>query len=344
MSDRRTSISSSSPDILSALTREGVLVNVSVRYWRGCRKLDAHDLGIEPDQVNNRLVSLGHKRLVPKDVLAPLALIESRVHALIENNTFSFLGGLARFLPNGRIAEVQTGLRNFETEFQSSKSHFLNHYHQHRDIALQEWSEMATRLSSNPEQLLHTIQQSYPPSHKLEKTFGFEVRMFQVSAPQDISLQLLDLGEHNAIAQARNEAAREASTKMRQETEAFVAECVTTLREQTAQLCEEMLVSIEGGKTDGVHQRTLNRLNHFIDQFRQLNFAGDHEMESQLDAVRRELLTRSAADYRQNPSAQQGLTRGLERMRDHARQLATQDTRELVQRFGQLGQRKLQLK
>ena len=48
-----------------------------------------------------------------------------------------------------------------------------------------------------------------------------------------------------------------------------------------------MLTSMRSGKTDGVHQKTLNRLVKFIDDFKSLNFAGDNEMEQQLDRVRR---------------------------------------------------------
>jgi hypothetical protein len=65
---------------------------------------------------------------------------------------------------------------------------------------------------------------------------------------------------------------------------------------------------MRSGKTDGVHQKTLNRLVKFIDDFKQLNFAGDKEMEQQLDRVRSELLTRSAEDYRNSLTA----TRSLE--------------------------------
>jgi nucleoside-diphosphate-sugar epimerase len=41
---------------------------------------------------------------------------------------------------------------------------------------------------------------------------------------------------------------------------------VASLRQQTAQLCEEMLESMRTGKT-GVHQKTLNRLTRFIEEF-----------------------------------------------------------------------------
>ena len=89
--------------------------------------------------------------------------------------------------------------------------------------------------------------------------------------------------------------------------------------------------------------KTLNRLVRFIEQFRQMNFANDTDMERQLEAVRQELLTRSAEEYRDSASARQTLVRGLTHLREEARQLATADTTALVQRFGQLGRRKFNL-
>jgi len=46
--------------LLDALTREGVLITVSVRYWRATKKLTAEDLGLDPESVESRLISLGH--------------------------------------------------------------------------------------------------------------------------------------------------------------------------------------------------------------------------------------------------------------------------------------------
>jgi hypothetical protein len=117
---------------------------------------------------------------------------------------------------------------------------------------------------------------------------------------------------------------------------------VASLREQTAQLCEEMLASMRTGKT-GVHQKTLNRLVRFIEEFKQLNFVGDHEMEAQLERVRQEFLLRSAEDYRDDGAAKARLQQGLTTLAMVARELAQQDGRELVERFGALGQRRFHL-
>ena len=74
----------------------------------------------------------------------------------------------------------------------------------------------------------------------------------------------------------------------------------------------------------------------FIDQFRSMNFVGDQEMAQQLDQVRKELLSRTAEDYRDDVFARHCLVGGLNRLSEEARKLAKQDATELVQRFGEL--------
>jgi hypothetical protein len=62
----------STSNLLDVLTREGVLINVSVRFWRGCKKLKPEDLGLNAQDVSDRLISLGHKRLLPRRSAAVL--------------------------------------------------------------------------------------------------------------------------------------------------------------------------------------------------------------------------------------------------------------------------------
>src|SRR2546425_9909362 len=92
--------------LLDVLTREGVLINVSVRHWRATRKLKAEDLGLNPDNVTERLVSLGHKTLLPREALERFALVEGRARSLVESSTFPFLNGLGHFLPNAKLEAV----------------------------------------------------------------------------------------------------------------------------------------------------------------------------------------------------------------------------------------------
>ena len=329
--------------LLQSLTREGVLINVSVRYWRAHKKLKAEDLGLEPDKVSDRLISLGHKRLLPKEATAALAIVESRAHALVEANTFPFLNGLAHFVPNAKLGEVTGKLKALETEFWQAKTLFVSEYRKLRDAALEEWREMADKLSDDPAHVVAAIEAAFPPTPALERKFGFDTQLFQIAVPERLGLDGVAIGDQENLINARHQAAREAAAKIREQTQTFIADCIASLREQTASLCSEMLQSIGTGET-GVHQKTLNRLIKFIDQFKQMNFVGDSQMEQQLETVRRELLSRTAEDYRQGgATAVATLESGLARLADTARQLARQDATELVQRFGGLGRRKFQL-
>ena len=327
--------------LLDVLTREGVLINCSVRYWRGCKKLQPEDIGLDAQDVSNRLISLGHKRLLPREATADLALVEGRAHALIEASTFPFLNGVGHFLPNTKLAEVGNKIAALETEFWRAKEQFVARYARHRASAMEEWRTVAKKLVSEPERLVAAIGAAFPMS--LEKFFGFDVTLFQLAVPEQMQADLVTLAEHQGIIAARQKAAQEASTKIHRDVENFVAECVASLREQTAQLCEEMLASISGGKTEGVHQKTLNRLVRFIEEFKQLNFANDTAMEAQLETVRRELLSRTASEYRDSVHAQRKLKQGLHNLAAKARELASADAGELVQHFGELGRRRFNL-
>ncbi len=331
------------PDLLKALTREGVLAGVSVRYWRANKRLKAQDLGLDPDRVSERLISLGHKRLLPRDATAPLALVEGRAHAFVEANTFPFLGGIARFLPNAKLDAFRERIAALGRDFDHARRDFLANYAPERGRALREWRDSAAMLAADPGPLLAAIEASFPEPDKLEAKFAFELRLFQISAPGGLSRELVSLGEQREVIDARRRAAREARHQIQHDAREFVGDCVRTLRAQTAQLCDEMLASMASGKTGGVHGKTLNRLARFIDQFKAMNFADDREMEERLERVRAEFLGRSAEGYRADPAAQRDLEAGLAAMRDHARALIQSGADELVENFGQLGRRRLQL-
>lgn len=328
--------------LLAALTREGVLIHVSIRYWRGTKKLHAEDIGLDREQLSERLIHLGHKRLLPKDALQELAIVESRAHAMVESNTFPFLNGIGHFLPNARLAEVTQRLKELESDFLGARDRFLSKYSALRDAASSEWRTLAMGLTTNPERLVSTIEASFPLPRSMLRFFRFDVQLFQVSIPDRVGLEIVTAAEQQEISAVRERAATEAAAKIRRDTEVFVQDCIASMREQTARLCEEMLVSINSSET-GVHQKTLNRLVRFIDQFRAMNFANDAVMQKTLDETRRELLSKTAEEYRDSTYARSQLVAGLSKLRDTATDLAKQNAAEIVQRFGSIGRRKFSL-
>jgi len=326
--------------LLEAVCRRGVLCATSVRYWRGCKRLNAEDLGLDPANVSDRLIQLGHKRLVPREALSAFALIESRAHALIEGSSFPFLGGIARFVPNPRLAALNEGLDRLKEEFRQAVLDFVAGYGPLRDRALTEWRDAARQLNGNAESLLITIEQAFPPHGEIEKRFGFESKFFQVAAPDSLRLEVSESIEQMEIADQRRRVAEDAQRRLQSDLDGFIRESVTTLRQETAKLAADVLATIDGSE-GGVHQRTLNRLTTFIDSFRSLNFAGDAQLEGTLERFREQLLTRSAEDYRNDSTAMQSLTDGLNRLHSTALTMARTDGRDVLGSFGQLGGRRL---
>jgi hypothetical protein len=325
--------------MLELLTREGVLLSVRVSFYRAAKKLQASDLGLDADDVTDRLISLGHKRLLPKEVLAPLALIESRVHSLVDANTFPFLGGLARFIPNKMLTEVTSKLHELEAEFNREKNRFTMRYSTLREQALGEWREQARKLSSRPELIVASVSAAFPQPDKLARHFGFGISMFQIRAPEALDMTFIQESEQRGIIETRAKAAQEARQRISEGVEGFVGDCVTSLREQTAKLCSEMQEAFKDGKT-GVHQRTLNRLTEFITNFRQLNFAGDEELDRRLEHVRATYLTTTAEEYRDNATARRRMQDGIRSLGEAARELATAGAKETVESFGRMGARR----
>jgi hypothetical protein len=326
--------------LLDGICRRGVLVSTSVRYWRGCKRLNAEDLGLDPAHVSERLIQLGHKRLIPRDALSAFALIESRVQATVESSSFPFLGGIGRFVPNPRLGDLTDRIEKLREEFRDATLDFVAGYSPLRDKAMAEWREAARHLGGSYDLLINTIEQSFPPAGDIAKRFAFETRLFQIAAPDSIRLEVADGMEQLEIADDRRRIAEDASRRLQADLDGFIRESVASLRDETAKLASEVLATIDSSE-NGVHQRTLNRLTTFIDSFRTLNFAGDQQLEATLERFRRDILSRSAEDYRNDSGAMANLTEGLSRLRESAVQLARTDAREVISRFGQQGTRRL---
>ncbi len=328
--------------LLDALTCRGVLLNVSIRFWRARKKLNPEDLGLTQAQVNDRLISLGHKRLLPKDALQRLSLIESRAHSHVENASFPFLGGIAHYVPNSKLEDVLGTLHGLQAEFDLGRREFLSDYDRIRSEALQDWESAASTLPVDRDHLLSVIREAFPDRNQVDRRFAFDIRTFQIAVPESVpTAELVELGTQREVIEARRQAVENARREIDGSCREFIADCAATLREQTAKLCGDMLETIN--TTGNVHQKTLNRLVNFIDQFKELNFVNDTEMERQLDAVRNEFLTRTAQEYRDSKHARRNLVKGLSALRNKANELAKTEATHLVENFGQLGNRRFLL-
>lgn len=328
--------------LMDVLTREGLLINVSVRYWRAAKKLNPVDLGFETSEVNKNLVSLGHKKLVPSEETKAFDQLESRAHQAVANNTFEFLGGVARFLPNAKLESLSATLVALQDEFNAELERFKERYLTVVERAKIAWVTEAKKLSYKPDLVIASMSKAYPRIDQLDQYFEFKVRTFSIQAPADMTAELERAGIGMEVIRARQKVINDARKQFSDGVGGFVEECVRTMREETAKLCSEVLETVEGSRI-GVSQKTLNRLTAFIDQFKSMNFVGDKEFETRLEEFRTQLTSKSAEDFRSSAENMVSLRDGIRGVAEFAKNMAQEDVSRLVDRFGQMGIRKFQL-
>jgi len=251
----------SSQDLLAVLTREGVLINASVRYPRFHKKLAPADLGLSPEQVSERLVSLGHKKLLPKEALAELALVEGRTHAIIDQGTFPFLGGLGHFLPNGKLVDVQEQLNAQRSHFHRAKETFLAAYRDLRSESLAEWEIAIRHIAGSRDEascLYAQIAESFPAREKLADRFAFEVHLFQIAVPESLGMELVSFAEQQEVRLARREAMAEGA---RTKEVRVIPEEIEAVRWTIQQATTGDVVAICADQTDPVFAQ-LEALSH----------------------------------------------------------------------------------
>jgi hypothetical protein len=180
-------------------------------------------------------------------------------------------------LPNSKLAEVRAKLEELEKEFWGAKEAFLNKYSSLRQSASLAWRRMAEKLVNDPDRLVATIEASFPFPDKMERFYSFDLQLFQISAPKHLAAELISAGDQQARIAGRQKASEAAAHKIRSDMEGFVSDCVSSLREQTAQIPTDRVAVMDNkirvgsqdpdaydllvlpGSTNRVHVETANQ-------------------------------------------------------------------------------------
>jgi hypothetical protein len=65
------------------------------------------------------------------------------------------------------------------------------------------------------DRLIATIEASFPPAPQLERSFGFEIQLFQIAVPERLGLDMITVGDQQNLVTARQQAAQEAHWTIR---------------------------------------------------------------------------------------------------------------------------------
>jgi hypothetical protein len=285
--------------------KDGILVDVNVCFWSGAKALTAQDLGLEEKKIAEAY-KLGHKMLIPTNTIKKFRALESKARHLVEQNSFKFPLGNARFIPKKKFPRVLKSLKEYQQEYNNLTNELIVNYESLRaemlpiyrnaakiaferqiPIGTQEFSiEDQDRDKKNfVERFLYRIGRYYPEAETLRTRFSLSWDVYEIALPRLKAGKAEQIADKQVRAEIANGAYREQTQK---KIGAFIDEVVGTLRQETVTLCDKIIKNIKEGRV--IKGRTLKALKDFIDNFSEFNFVGDAVVENQLTALKEEFL------------------------------------------------------
>lgn len=158
-----------------------VVFILDIHLWSGRKKLRAEDLavnGIEVDKLPpGTLASLGSKKIISTDALAPFAALKREAEKLCLAKGVRFLGGYA--VPVGEAQELHNQLAILKRRFEKARAELLQDY----DMKVQEW------INDNPPEWAAVIRASVDPLSRVQQALAFDYTPVKVDATQEISTE-----------------------------------------------------------------------------------------------------------------------------------------------------------
>jgi hypothetical protein len=290
------------------LFTDGVLIDLSIRYWQGKAALRAEDLDLDPSAVPE-IFSLGRKRLIPKDVVGRFRSYEEKAAYALEKASFPFAMNKVRFVPTGKVPEIIEMFETLKRQFEEEKSRFLKSYSTIREQMLQDNAEHRRALEG-----------FYPTKVSLERRFGFEWVIFTIALPKNLKLTRTTAERLDREAKGKALAEQRYLNGIARQTDAFLEDVVTALREKTATLCEHVQRKLAKGEL--VTEATIRSVRDHIDHFKSMNFMGDAPVAAQLSRLRKALGDRSAKEVVDAKRATAAVSTALQAVIDASRQLS----------------------
>lgn len=264
-----------------AIFHDGVLIDLQIGFWSARAANRPTDLGLHGGRRNlpDFVAGLGTKRLTDKHLIDHWVNLAARARYAVKKRSFPFPVADTRFVPLTSLDAVEKELTEIRREFMESVEYLIRHYDTIRETVLSKSDRHRRALASH-----------YPRKSELRGKFYMSWTPFTIQMPRKLRVEATKRSKLSLREKAQERYRAELEQRMGE----FLNETVGTLREKTTDLCEKVVAKIKAGEV--VTNRSLNTLRSFIDQFKQLNFVGDKEVEAKLDKLKRDVLDGRDAD------------------------------------------------
>jgi len=298
-----------------ALMTQGVIVNLTIAFWRANGPLNYDELGIvfkdkESKDFMKRYVRLGTEKLLPQQVISDIASIEFKARQCLNSYSFNTIWG--KFVPYSAFPEWKKKNEKIKEEFLNLAVQLGNKYDEILEEVKTEYKKMGRdvwfRLYPNdkkepPESFLENftskIINKIPPREKIVASFKYDMIYLVIPMPslieEDISksekIRLdreKDFISHNLELETKRLIAEDYRKRKTELIDGFLEATVHEVRHYISRFCDDIALAIRNNDRE-VNKPQIKRIRKMIDQFRNLNFYNDKDIDDLLTELDQEV-------------------------------------------------------
>lgn len=284
------------PDWGMVLSNRGVVINVTVRWYKGQDSLSAADLDLEKQAKNpafQELFALGKKLIIPKELFKQFRRMETRARSGLDRIAFDTPFG--SFVPYAAVAPFEKKITEIEAEFKGAVKDMIAKWPKHRTHVMDEYAKLANKLFTNGDarkntaRLRNAVRNAMPTREELPEYFEFAWEPFHIATPSEL---VADQKKAEALAEGRaikfqvnKKLADKYSKQSSAAIDSFIGASIKKMRGVVNELVVASLKSIE--KNDGVVvPRIAMTLKQMVDHFKVMNVWGDEDIEAKLSKLK----------------------------------------------------------
>ncbi|KPK66793.1 MAG: hypothetical protein AMS21_01165 [Gemmatimonas sp. SG8_38_2] len=322
----------------------GMLCGLHVGYWTAQKKLQPEDLGLSGEDVPKDLISLGRRRLMPKEALDDFKRLEGYGRRVLDKHGHKFIRSItARFIPASRIEKVDEELLDLKRNgvpdakpplpsFYAIVEEYEAMFNQRRSEMLEKWHQQLRKIADEKDlddsfisETLSRIDSFYPTRDEAVACFSFQWDWYNVQFPN---------GESFSIGAEQQESRRKIceryETLFKRQMEGFIESVISEYRHAAAELATKWAEELENGKK--IHHKRILELRNFLKDFSDMNFAHDYVLSDRL-ADLEAMLPNSAAELNGDETARDRIRDAMGRIRDVTSEIGDRSAGSIAAQF-----------
>jgi len=280
--------------ITDRIYENGVVCALNISFWTGRKAIKPSDLGLNDEDINKEVMSLGSKYLISRELRNKPRNADAKARNILQQYGMPFLANGLFFIPYNFIETVTEKLDEIREEFESAAEDVINSYVNRLNKLLESYDNITQAAYTNAvargykgtiEQFKsvfhHSLRAAMPDKGYIEGQYRFDYVLFEIRSPQMGANAAMTEIDADTLIAARKKYCQE----MEKRVDGFVGGVVDSLKDRIDEFCSLAARKIK--EDNIISQANTKRLAILIDQVKAFNFTGDRSIERQLSDLQK---------------------------------------------------------